>query len=262
MGVTDMEKCVLKLVYPRRYTEILKEPISASEVLRKYPRHSITRPDIFDNPWIVVKPESILTLGKVFFVVPNHKIYSLRKAKEKSHQTFSSTQSRSPKEHVHSQAQNHHSPCKYNAGNTPKHQHKQIMKQRLKKVSQVVAWPEVIARPRNTYGEFKLQSLTELENGQSLIESNTEISPSASNDVKFCCSISNNFDVRIRDDDDEDSTSSNKERTLKSCLRKPDSIRRSINLKVTFVMSNIDEERQSKARASDCRNTNRRLVNW
>ena len=38
--------------------------------MRKNPRHSITRPDVFEFTYIVVKAEAILVLGKVFFIVP------------------------------------------------------------------------------------------------------------------------------------------------------------------------------------------------
>jgi hypothetical protein len=75
------ESSVLKLVHPGRHIEIHTEPIIASEVMKRNPRHSITRPDVFEFPWIVVKPESILVPGSVFLIVPNHTIYNLLKAK-------------------------------------------------------------------------------------------------------------------------------------------------------------------------------------
>jgi DNA-directed RNA polymerase subunit L len=75
------ERGVLKFVHPGRHIEIHREPIIASEVLRRNPRHSITRPDVFEFPWIVVKPESILVPGSVFLIVPNHTIYNLLKVK-------------------------------------------------------------------------------------------------------------------------------------------------------------------------------------
>jgi len=78
------ERGVLKFVHPGRHIEIHREPIIASEVLRRNPRHSITRPDVFEFPWIVVKPESILVPGSVFLIVPNHTIYNLLKVKGQS----------------------------------------------------------------------------------------------------------------------------------------------------------------------------------
>ncbi|PNY02694.1 hypothetical protein L195_g026013 [Trifolium pratense] len=75
------ESGVLKLVHAGRHIEIHTEPIIASEVMKRNPRHSVTRPDVFEFPWIVVKPESILVPGSVFLIVPNHTIYNLLKAK-------------------------------------------------------------------------------------------------------------------------------------------------------------------------------------
>ncbi|RDX83746.1 hypothetical protein CR513_35301, partial [Mucuna pruriens] len=103
MGSIKREKRVLKLVHPGRHIEVHRKPIRAAEVLRKNPRHCITRPDVFMFPWIVVKPESVLLPGSVFLIVPNHTIYDLLKAT-----TAQSTQSQSPfsqppKNHAHQQ---------------------------------------------------------------------------------------------------------------------------------------------------------------
>lgn len=64
--------------------------IRIAEVMRKNPKHCITRPDVFKFPWIVVKPESVLLPGSVFLIVPNRTIYDLLKAR-----TTQSTQSQS-----------------------------------------------------------------------------------------------------------------------------------------------------------------------
>ncbi|KAK7395376.1 hypothetical protein VNO78_15928 [Psophocarpus tetragonolobus] len=95
MGSIKKERRVLKLVHPGRHIEVLKEPIRAAEVMRKNPRHCITRPDVFEFPWIVVKPESVLLPGSVFLIVPNHTIYDLLKART-TQSTQSQSQSHSP----------------------------------------------------------------------------------------------------------------------------------------------------------------------
>lgn len=83
------ERGVLKLVHPGRYIEVHREPIIAADVMRRNPRHCITRPDVLKFPWIVVKPESVLFLGSVFLIVPNHTIYNLLKAKGHSNIYYS-----------------------------------------------------------------------------------------------------------------------------------------------------------------------------
>ncbi|GLT28191.1 hypothetical protein SLA2020_031410 [Shorea laevis] len=81
MGVAVREEGLLKLVHPDRFVEIHMQPITAAEVMMKNPRHCIARPDVFENPWIVVRLESVLHLGRVFFIVPNHTLHKLLKAR-------------------------------------------------------------------------------------------------------------------------------------------------------------------------------------
>lgn len=92
MGVIAVNEGVLKLVFPGRYVEIHRQPITASEVMRKNTRHCVTRPDVFQNPWIVVRPESVLQLGRVFFVLPKYTLYKLLKARGFHHHKQSSPQ--------------------------------------------------------------------------------------------------------------------------------------------------------------------------
>lgn len=70
---------VLKLVHPGGFAEIHQNPITAAEVMEKNPRHLVTRPDVFRFPWIVVRPESILNPGSVFFIVPYRTVHCLLK---------------------------------------------------------------------------------------------------------------------------------------------------------------------------------------
>ena len=74
MPGTRRESQFLKLVHPGGFVELHSNPIIASQVMNKNPRHCVTRPDFFQYPWIVVRPESILTPGNVFYIVPCHTI--------------------------------------------------------------------------------------------------------------------------------------------------------------------------------------------
>ncbi|KAK3193230.1 hypothetical protein Dsin_024540 [Dipteronia sinensis] len=85
MRAVTREDDVLKLVHPGKYVEIHKQPITAARVMEKNPRHCITRPDVFEYPWIVVKSESTLILGRVYFIVPNRTIYQLLKTTKSSY---------------------------------------------------------------------------------------------------------------------------------------------------------------------------------
>lgn len=77
MGGVSRENGVLKLVYPGGSVEVHKQAITAAEVMKRNPRHCVTRPDVFKYPWIVVRPESVLSPGRVFYVVPYHTIRRL-----------------------------------------------------------------------------------------------------------------------------------------------------------------------------------------
>ncbi|KAJ0983145.1 hypothetical protein J5N97_011400 [Dioscorea zingiberensis] len=73
-------RSVLKLVHPGGFVEVHQKPVEASEIMAQNPRHSITRPDVFRNPHIVVRPDALLNTGHVFFIVPNRTLYRLLRA--------------------------------------------------------------------------------------------------------------------------------------------------------------------------------------
>ncbi|KAJ8753637.1 hypothetical protein K2173_025628 [Erythroxylum novogranatense] len=77
MDADTSDRRVLKLVYPGHFVEIHENPITAAEIMRRKPRHCVTRSDFFRYPWIVVRPESILKPGNVFYVVPYHTVHRL-----------------------------------------------------------------------------------------------------------------------------------------------------------------------------------------
>lgn len=250
-SITREEEGVLKLVRPGRCVEVHKEPIRAQEVLRKYPRHSITRPDIFEFPWIVVKAEAVLTPGKVFFVVPNRTIYQLLKAREQGDQSSSSSSSKqrqSAKDHGHHPASEQlTSPPKAYASVTPKHQ---VQRRRLKHQffacatvspsdeevdpdkglqtdSQVGAWPGLSSTNKKTQGKSKQKP-----------QINSKIKTGHGRAYDY--SKKNNITAKLAG---LEITDSKQVTLLKSCLRKPDSARNSLHLKVAFTLPNKDEER-------------------
>ncbi|KAL8026833.1 hypothetical protein ABFS82_14G053400 [Erythranthe guttata] len=118
---------VLKVVHPRGYIEVFREPITASHIIERYPRYCITRPDFFEFPWIVVHPESILFPGKVFYLVPHRTIHNLLKSKQQ--QIVQNQLDNNNKYNNHYQKYDKRissSPIKSLAGITPKHnQHRE-----------------------------------------------------------------------------------------------------------------------------------------
>ena len=75
MRKASKDNAVIKLVRPGGIVELYKHPIKAAQVMERYPRHFVTPPDVFRFPNIVVKPESVLKPGEVFYIVPYHTIY-------------------------------------------------------------------------------------------------------------------------------------------------------------------------------------------
>ncbi|OVA01606.1 Protein of unknown function DUF4228 [Macleaya cordata] len=173
------ENEVLKLVHPGGFVELHFGPVRAAEVMKKNPRHFVTRPDVFRFPWIVVRPESILKPGREFYIVPYRTIYlllqayqlqnqasTLRECRRRLQNQVSTLRRRSLPEHgdpdgsheqqsqdeprvdeklqhqTHDQRSRRESPVQSYAGVTPKHQNRQ----RLLEESPVESWTEVTNR--------------------------------------------------------------------------------------------------------------------
>lgn len=257
MVSTTKETGVVKLVHPGRHVEILKEPITASEVMNKNPRHCITRPDFFEFPWIVVKPESVLTPGRVYYIVPYRTIYDLGKADGHFNQP-PSLRSR-PSRHSRTRrttSRHASSPATSSAGMTPKRRTKNrafmpcvgsahspaepggCAPIRLKKRHyQVESCPEVATNDTDIYQEFRSLSMLE-----TMMEKRA---------WQTCYEQSSSFDS-VDEEESEvgvrvDGDSSAQSRALKSCLRKQDSVRKSLSLTVTFHLPSIVEKRKKQS---------------
>ncbi|KAG6483833.1 hypothetical protein ZIOFF_060533 [Zingiber officinale] len=78
MGIARRENGVLKLVHPGGFVEVHRKPMAVAEIMAKNPRHYVTRPEVFKNPRLVVRPDAQLNTGDVFYIVPNHTLYRLQ----------------------------------------------------------------------------------------------------------------------------------------------------------------------------------------
>ncbi|OMP10372.1 hypothetical protein COLO4_04560 [Corchorus olitorius] len=249
MGAREAEKGVLKLVHPGRHVEIHKEPIVAAEVLKKNPRHSVTRPDVFEYPWIVVRPESLLNLGRVFYIVPNRTIYKLIKAKGFCIQP-SLRQHLSTKNYELRHLVERTSPSNSSAGTTPKHKgHCQSHWQQFQATNwdkaspqddstHVVSFADMVTKYQSSYTEYKQVSVT---------DSMWDIE--SPGDKQYHVSeISSSKEAALRLNHDALGTECKQLVTiLKPCLRKQDSARKLLQLKVTFFLPTKFEERKRKA---------------
>lgn len=207
------EKGVLKLVHPGRVVEIHTQPITAAEVLRKNPRHCITRPDVFRNPWIVVHPEAVLMPGRVFFIVPIRTIHRLLKESEHCKQS-STSQSDSPKAtHDPWWSPKQFSPLRAWAGMTPKKIPHQFQIRHPE--SDKNLWGKSMANQRD--------SLQQFDGNSSMINYSNPSQPKPK-------------DGELKSRRIGQATKS------KSCLRKQDSVRKVLSLRVTFDLPNKEDE--------------------
>ncbi|KAM3683878.1 hypothetical protein ACJW30_12G179400 [Castanea mollissima] len=238
MGAITREKGVLKLVHRGRYVEMLTQPITAAEVMRRNPRHLVTRPDVFEFPYIMVKPEAVLVPGKVFFIVPNRTIYHLLKAKKGLN---------------HDVNHKHHSSIKSNAGSTPKynlgfkpqfrntswdepreHDYYYYEKKRKKQSPlQCCPRPQMIEKYKRSPTKFR----------QIILEDSTT-------EFRHTYYTSNQISVKLPKTENPDPLSecgtSRQVTMLKPCLRKPDSHRKFLHLRVTFNLSINDAKQQRR----------------
>lgn len=250
MGSTASEDGVLKLVLPGRYVEVYRQPVGAAEILKKYPRHSVTRPDVFEYPWVVVKPESVLKLGKVFFVVPNHTLYNLMKShREKNLKPDNK------------QVQNQDSPIKSQAGSTPKHRncHTKLYQSppttscswipsldhdrdsRTRRQNKVGSWPDVVLKNKTPL--LRLLEDKPVKNSRIMTRSsNHEEDHNIDKNITLEFHKKRYGNLEFRDKQEVT--------MLKSCLRKPDSARKSIQLKVSFFLPAKHEEHLRRVRVS------------
>ncbi|KAM7521813.1 hypothetical protein LguiA_011715 [Lonicera macranthoides] len=203
MGVSTSEKRVVKLVHPGRHVETHTQPITAAEVMSRNPRHCIARPDVFQFPWIVVRPESVLVPGEVFYIVPYRTISDLLKAKKQRDQ--SSTQQNNSQKIYHDG----------HGRSTPKYQHHDRCLVNPFKTAQVNSWPKVIDKKRCIQQEpekkYRVHASINARDG------------------RFTETITGLESGKTRNGDNHMSYETVVE--LKSCLRKQASCRKTRNLK-------------------------------
>ncbi|PIN10953.1 hypothetical protein CDL12_16443 [Handroanthus impetiginosus] len=191
MGFSKRQDNVLKVVHPGRHVEVFREPITAGELMKKYPRHCIARPDVFKYPWIVVHPESVLVPGSVFYLVPYHTLDNLLK------KTRQQQKSLVPSKHRQSSQ-------------------KSLVPSKHKQSSEV----------------YPMKSYHRHVNDQESCDPDTR-SLYKREFYKFWNKISKNLD-QLENQLDLSPENSELQR-LKPCLRKPDSARKKLKLKVTFT---------------------------
>lgn len=76
---TNSTKQVLKIVHPGGHAELHDRPVLAAEIINRNPRCCVAQPNIFQQPWAIVAPDTTLMPGQKFYVVPVSTIRRLQK---------------------------------------------------------------------------------------------------------------------------------------------------------------------------------------
>lgn len=85
----------VKIVYPGGQVELHEMPILAAEIMSRNPRCVVAHPQVFQQPWAIVAPRTLLMPGHKFYVVPLNTIRKLQKLSNKPRPVFQSPTSTS-----------------------------------------------------------------------------------------------------------------------------------------------------------------------
>lgn len=72
---------LVKIVHPGGHVELHDRPVLAAEIMLRNPKCVVAHPYVFQQPWAIVAPDTMLMLGQKFYVVP---ISTIRKLQRKS----------------------------------------------------------------------------------------------------------------------------------------------------------------------------------
>ncbi|KAF8041771.1 hypothetical protein BT93_A0389 [Corymbia citriodora subsp. variegata] len=70
---------LVKIVHPGGHVELHDRPVLAAEIMLRNPRCCIAYPHVFQQPWAIVAPDTMLMLGQKFYVVPISTIRKLQR---------------------------------------------------------------------------------------------------------------------------------------------------------------------------------------
>lgn len=70
---------LIQIVHPGGHVELHDRPVSAAEIMCRYPRCYVAYPYVFKQPWAVIEPDTMLVLGQKYYVVPKSTIRKLQR---------------------------------------------------------------------------------------------------------------------------------------------------------------------------------------
>lgn len=82
--VNNSKTMLLQIVHPGGHVELHDRPVTAAEIMCRYPRCHVAYPYVFQQPWAVAEPETVLMLGQKYYVIPNSTIRKLQRLSPRS----------------------------------------------------------------------------------------------------------------------------------------------------------------------------------
>ncbi|KAI4331182.1 hypothetical protein MLD38_029392 [Melastoma candidum] len=70
---------LVKIVHPGGHIELHDSPILAAEIMHQNPKCCVAYPHVFQEPWAIVAPDTVLMLGEKFYVVPINTVRKLQR---------------------------------------------------------------------------------------------------------------------------------------------------------------------------------------
>ncbi|WCJ40421.1 hypothetical protein M5689_021337 [Euphorbia peplus] len=70
---------VVKIVHPGGHKELHDRTLLASEIMNRNPKSVVAYPDVFQQPWNIVEPDTMLMLGHKYYVVPTSTVRKLQR---------------------------------------------------------------------------------------------------------------------------------------------------------------------------------------
>ena len=70
---------VVKIVHPGGHKELHDRPVLASEIMHRNPKCVVAYPHVFQQPWAIVAPDTVLALGQKVYIVPTSTIRKLQR---------------------------------------------------------------------------------------------------------------------------------------------------------------------------------------
>ena len=69
----------VKIVYPGGHVELHDRPVLAADIALRNPKCCVAHLHVFQKPWAIVEPETMLMLGQKFYVVPISTVRKLQR---------------------------------------------------------------------------------------------------------------------------------------------------------------------------------------